>query len=188
MFGQDFIPHDFEIDLNNLVVANHNLTLEAINRSEEEDLEKLAPLGDPFDQTASHLLMFYEDLRRAAANLAVVGLVTRLDHWITRFCKEVRRKSKGLVSNLTLLNEDLGDGPVSVAFFCELVTVRDSVVHADSQEVWCYHDDLRRVAKHYTNDRGEVKLDEEQFKQAVVNAIEQVKWYDQKLREKQKQS
>jgi hypothetical protein len=32
------IPQDFEIDLHNLVVANHSFTMEAIDKSEDEDL------------------------------------------------------------------------------------------------------------------------------------------------------
>ena len=35
------IPHDFEIDLHNLVVANHSFTMEAIDKSEDEDFSKI---------------------------------------------------------------------------------------------------------------------------------------------------
>jgi len=132
-------------------------------------------------------------LQRAANNLAVVGLVTRLQHWIIKFVKlseskklpkpkKPKRKKPGLVSNLALLNGQLGKGPVSVRFFWRLVNVRDSVIHGDSRAEWEFpRNKLRGVAKRYLNSWGYVELDPGQLKEAIANAVQQVKWYHEKL-------
>jgi len=129
---------------------------------------------------------FYDDLRIAAGRLAVVGLVTRFQHWITRFVQ--RRKlglEKGekprLVKQLNALNEDLGMGPVSVEVFENLVGVRDSVIHGDSRAEWEHNGRVRKVADEYRNAYGDVEITEEQLKEAIEKAVRQVKWYDEKL-------
>lgn len=75
------IAHDFEIDLHTLVTANHEFTIAAINREEDKELAKT---DDEF-HLESHEVIYaiqgqlqntYDDFRRAARLLALVGLVT----------------------------------------------------------------------------------------------------------------
>jgi hypothetical protein len=184
------IAHEFEIDLNCVVVVNHKLTLEAIDRDEDEELANIEQ-GTLEDyeivrSITGPLQNFYDDLRLAARRLAAVGLVTRFQHWIARFVQ--RRKldlEKGekpkLVKQLNALNKDLGMGPVSVEVFEKLVGVRDSVIHGDSRAEWEHNGRIRKVADEYRNPYGDVEITEEQLKEAVGKAIQQVKWYDEKL-------
>jgi hypothetical protein len=186
-FSEPFeIPHQFEIELNSLVIVNHRLIVDAIERDENAELEKLSQENsEPARSVEYQLQGFYEDLRRAANNLATVALVTRIQHWITRFAKKVpgRRKLEGsrLVSELIQLTEYLGDGPIPVAYFAELVNVRDSVIHGDSKAEWEHRSEQRRVAPMYTNAYLETEISNEQLGVAIAKAIEQVTWYDEKL-------
>ena len=184
------IPHEFEIDLHCVVVANHRFTLEAIDRSEDEDLKSIQEgfeLEDHATITSmmSHHQNFYDDLRQAACRLAVVALVTRLQHWIGRFMAQLKvptskgRQSK-LAKQLEALNNRLGVGPVPVVFFENIVTVRDSVIHGDSRAEWEF-DGPRRVADEYRNPSGDVELTDDQLKESIQKAIQQVKWYDEKM-------
>src|SRR5712692_10525817 len=122
---------------------------------------------------------FADDLRRAANSLAVVGLVTRLHHWVSIFVEEITSKSakhRGLVNNLKLLNERTGFGPVSIEFFEDLVTVRDAIVHADYRIEWSYQDKKRQVSGRYANaTSGEVEFTETHLDEAIENSVTQVK-------------
>jgi hypothetical protein len=118
--------------------------------------------------------------------LAVVGLVTRLQHWISRYAREVPSKRKSdkpsLKKDLHFLNQHLGMGPVLPTFFEELVDVRDSVIHADSKAEWEFPvGKPRRVAQCYKDSYGGIKVNDEQVKEAFASSIKQVAWYDEKL-------
>ena len=73
------LPHEFVIELNSLVVVNHKLTLEAIDKDEEAELAKVGGSDDPdtLRSIENGIQTFYEDLRRAANNMAAVVLVIR---------------------------------------------------------------------------------------------------------------
>src|ERR1700739_4104117 len=82
------IPHDFEIDLNCVITANHSLTMEGIERTEDKALDDIYEgfeNRETVNSIAGQAQNFYDDLRRTARLLALVGLVTRLQHWISRF-------------------------------------------------------------------------------------------------------
>jgi len=186
------IAHEFEIDLNCVVVVNHKLTLEAIDRTEDEDLagfEKgFAPETDPetIRSIVSYAQNFYEDLRVAALRLAMVALVTRLQHWIERFVKQLKLKPDrfhdSILSNqMESLNKTLGVGPVPVTFFDGLVRVRDAVIHNDSRAEWEFNGKPRKVADEYKSAYDNVEVTEEQLKEAIEKATQQVIWYDNKL-------
>ncbi len=183
------IAHDFEIDLRMLVTANHEFTIAAINRDEDEELAKI---DDDF-HLESHEVIYsiqgqlqntYDDFRRAARLLALVGLVTRLQHWISRFAiqrkltsaKQSKPREPKLVTQLNALNKDFGNGPVSVDFFDKVVTLRDSVIHGDSQMEW----GGRKVAEEYRSFQG-ADLTEEQLQEAIQKSIAQVKYYDERI-------
>jgi hypothetical protein len=185
------IAHDFEIDLHMLVGANHEFTITAIDGEEDEELAKIdndfhAESYETIRSIRGQLQNTYEDFRRAARLLALVGLVTRLDHWISKFVrwrnltglKQSKPREPRLVTQLNALDKDLGNGPVSVDFFEKIVTLRDSVIHGDSQMEW----GGRRVAEEYGSVQG-ADLTEEQLQDAIQKAIAQVKYYDEKIRE-----
>jgi hypothetical protein len=189
------MPHAFETDLHCVVVANYALTLEGIDRSEEEELAKIDKdfAHEDFETVRSmtaQLQNFYDDLRQAARRLALVALVTRLQHWIGGFAKQVKAtpcKTKQTGCNSTLanqiaaLNKILGIGPIPEIFFEDLATARDSIIHADSRAEWDYHGSPRKVADHYRNAYEDMDLSEEQLKDAIQKAAQQVKWYDERI-------
>jgi len=185
------LAHEFAVDLNCVVVANHRFALEGITRAEDEEIlqwqDALALQDSQVALSAiSHVQNGYEELRRAANRLALVGLVTRLQHWIARFIKEQGLKSGKvheslLINQFDVLNTSLGDGPVPLSYFEDLVNLRDSIIHADSRAEWKYRGASRQVADHHRNPWGEVEFSEEQLKDAIEQATRQVTWYDEKL-------
>ena len=185
------IPHAFESDLNCVVVANYRFAIEGISRAEAAEIEHLQEdlaqegyetVSCAVSQTASE----YEELRNAATQLALVGVVTRLQHWINRFVKMLPGKpskisDSQLINQLAFLDNSLGCDPTPQSFFEAIVDVRDSIVHADSQAQWI-HGKKRGVLRCYSNTRGEVELSERQLQEIVDTAIKQVLCYDEKLK------
>jgi len=189
------VAHEFAVDLNCVVVANHRFALEGIARAEDEDIENWQEaLALQDNEVASsvicHVRNGYDELRKAANRLALVGLVTRLQHWVARFVKERNLKlgkahESLLINQLDILNKCLGDGPVALPYFEDLVSVRDSIIHADSQAEWKHRGASRQVAAHFRNPWGQVEFSEGQLKDAIEQATRQVTWYDEKLHPQQ---
>jgi hypothetical protein len=186
------IAHEFEIDLYNTVIANHSAMLQGIDREEEGELVDIKDSFSVEDWERVGSLSAYVqdgyDVRREKGRLtAVVALVTRFEHWIVKVARRLKLKPtrvrKNRLANLVdALNKDLGDGPVPVRFFEDLAELRHSVVHADSRAEWDYKGQQRRVADCYRNAWGDAELSEEQLKEAFHKSIQQVKWYDEKMR------
>jgi hypothetical protein len=185
------VAHPFEIDLRS-VVLNHRLTLEAIIKLEDYGLSEVKEaLADEDPGHVSSAISwqekFYDDLRTAANHLAAVGLVTRFQRWISRWVNQrdiqlPKSHDSRLIKELCALNNAVGaSGPVPVAFFEDLVTARDSVIHGDSKAEWSFNGKPRRVADHYRNAWNELELTEDHLKDAIAKAIAQVKWYDERL-------
>lgn len=192
------IAHEFAIDLNCLVVTNHGFTLAGITRAEDEEVrnwQDALALEDP--EVASSVIGYsqngFDDLRKAANHLALVGIVTRLQHWVAQVVKrqglkpEKNKRPDGsleslLVRQLRILNKTLGDGPVPISDFGKLVDVRDSIIHGDAQAEWKDDRDNkdRKVDDEYRN-AFHVELSENQVKDAVEKAIRQVAWYDNQI-------
>ncbi|SRR5258706_9869394 len=185
------IAHEFEIDLYNAVIANHNAMLEGIDREEEGEMLEIKdsfPVED-YDRVGSMLGYVesgYDERRQKARLSAVVVIVTRLEHWLSRFARQLNVKPtpvhKTLLGNLIeALNNTLGVGPVPAKFFDDLAELRHSVTHANSQAEWDFKGKRRSVADFYRNAWGDAELSEEQLKEAFQKSIQQVKWYDEKM-------
>jgi hypothetical protein len=184
------LAHEFEVDLNCLVIANHELTMEGIDRIEREEMAAVddSLREEPDDEVASSIRIRYQrnydDLRAAARNLALVGLVTRFQHWISLYARRIepQRKPCNLEKGIEFLSGELGSGPEGMDFFMKLKDARDSVIHADSEETW-EHGKSRKVEPGYIVG-SHVELRKEDLAEAIDKTIEQMKWYDQKLRER----
>jgi hypothetical protein len=185
------VCHQFEVDLNTVVVKNFELTIAGITDYEQKSTEQIREecAGDSPELLGSLVgtqEWFCEDLRSAATHLALVGLVTRFQHWIEVMAKRHEigasdRKSRecsGLIHKLKALNEKLGEGPVSLDFFSQLETARDSVIHSDSRARWDYGRKQREVAPCYCSGSN-LSVSGDQLKEAVASAVRQVKWYDE---------
>ena len=177
-FGSKLIEvhHRFEDELDWLVFTNHRLIMENISRIEEES----DGTANPFDFAEPY--SYCDELRKAANNLALVGLVTRLHHWVGIFVEELTNKSareNSLLKNLKTLNAYTGEGPVPLVFFEELVAVRDSIIHADTKIEWEFSGKKRKVASQYTNaSLDEIEFTQAHLQEAIEKATKQVKWYD----------
>ena len=178
------MSHEFEIDLNTIVTANRAFALEGMQRELNETLARVSDREETL-----YVERLYDDLRRAANSLAVVGLVTRFQHWITKFVRRLpstpkEYRQQKLNAELQTLNKDLGNPPIPDKFFTDLEEFRDSVIHADSQAEWVYETKIKKqksVVSQYRNVYGEVEISDEQLADAVAKAIEQIKWYEGKL-------
>jgi hypothetical protein len=181
------LPHPFVEEAEWLVRKNHSLVLESIARLEKHEISKLCKEMADAPELASEIAYaesIADDLRDAANQLALVSLVTRLQHWINVLVKDLGKTNggTGLVPNLRTLNNSLGESGVKVDYFADLVTVRDSVIHADSQVEWSYNDTTRRVPDRYTDtNTGELNFTESHLWEAIEISIKQVKWYDKRL-------
>ena len=171
------LPHPFEEELDWLVSINHRLVMENISRIEEQQESTADPIDLP------EMRAYSDELRRAANNLALVALITRLHHWVGIFVEEVTNKSareNSLLKNLKTLNASTGEGPISLVFFEELVAVRDSIIHADTKIEWEFLGKKRRVASQYSNaSLGEIEFTQAHLQEAIEKATKQVRWYDE---------
>lgn len=159
-------PHPFEDEIDWVVRTNHRLVFESISRIEGE--------AEP-DEIEDG---YSNELRRAANSLALVGLVTTLHHWISIFVEELTKENatdRSLVRNLKTLDERTGVSPIPIQFFEELVTVRDSIIHAHSQIQWTFRH-AREVPQRYADTAsGEVQFTEADLNEAIQKSITLVK-------------
>ena len=173
------LPHEFEEELGWLVSTNHTFVMENISRIEKEAVatDDHLDLGELHD--------YSNELRRAANNLALVGLVTRFRHWVNLFLEELlkdRFEDQGLQKNLEALEQRTGKGPSPISFFQDLVTVRDSIIHADSKIAWIYGIKTKQIAERYADvSLGELAFTQAHLQEAIEKCIEQIKWYDRRL-------
>lgn len=180
------VAHEFEIDVLCLVTTNHKFTVAGIAKDEQRLKKERETEGHSWDHLQEILRSdenFYEDLRVAARNQALVALVTRLQHWASKYARRLdkNREPKSLKKELEFLNGKLKDGPVELGYFLELVDVRDSVIHADSKPQWKHDGRDRTVRKRYVPNGWRVEISENDLAYAVRNTTKQVLWYDQQL-------
>jgi hypothetical protein len=189
------LPHEFETEIHCLVSKNHEITLCGIQQTEDEDIDQIekAFAGEDDQEIVNSEIrrveMFFDDLRRAANHMALVSLVTRLDHWTRKLVKRLplntnkKRQPRGrsVVGDMEALSARLGTAPIPIQFFEHLVTARDSVIHGDSQAQWKHGREIRRVADRYINNYGELCFTEQDLREASDKAKTQVKWYDEQI-------
>jgi hypothetical protein len=96
-------PHEFEVELNCLVITNHKLTMRGIDRIENEEM---AAVEESFEDEMDYDMVssirnahsqFYDDLRVAARNLTLVGLITRLQHWASAYARRMDPNGQKIV-------------------------------------------------------------------------------------------
>jgi hypothetical protein len=81
------IAHWFEVELNRVVIVNLRFALESLDRAEYEEIQQREKELDDEDNEVlcsaiSHVTGEFEELRQAALQLALVGVITRLQHWV----------------------------------------------------------------------------------------------------------
>jgi hypothetical protein len=131
------LPHPFVEEAEWLVQKNHSLVLESIAHLEKDEISRLCKEMADAPELGSEIAYaesIADDLRNAANQLALVSLVTRLQHWVNVFVKDLANTNggTGLIPNLRTLNNRLGESVVKVDFFADLVTVRDSLLQVQN--------------------------------------------------------
>lgn len=184
------ISHEFEVDLNCLVTANYGITIEGIDQKANAELATIeAQCSEETDRDLVRSILadmenYFDDLNVAARNLAMVALVTRLQHWASAYARRfdpARETGRPLDNELSFLNNSLGTPPEGVSFFCKLAEVRHSVIHNDAQAEWTYKGIRRSVDARYVANAYRVEISDEDLTEAIEKAIRLIKWYDERL-------
>jgi hypothetical protein len=179
-------PHHLEREFVYFILANHKILMESVAKMEEEDRASLEE-GEFFYQQTYH-----RDLRSVACSLAIVAIVTRLEHWVGAFCEKLKimsskqgsgqagYKSK-IIGRMKALNATLGHEFIPIDFFVGIVTVRDSVIHGGSKEEWQFQG-LRKVEQQYADIFGNLEIEEWQVDEAADKTLKQLIWYEDAIK------
>jgi hypothetical protein len=178
-------PHPFVEEVESLVLMNYNLLRDTISRHADEEIAKVetddpATLGSEIQYWQS----VADDLRKDAVHFALVSLVTRFQHSVKELVREVTKSNvkDRVIGNLKILNHRVGPGPVETSFFKGLVTVRNSIIHADSKAEWMSGKELRYVPDCYRAADSEwINFTEVHLTEAVEKSLAQINWYDNRL-------
>jgi hypothetical protein len=181
--------HQFEVDLNCLVIINHKYTLDGLERDENRAMLAAESLGDENDPEMVASILDaqrrpFDDFRVAARNLAMVALVTRFHHWISAYARRIdTARTRGVIlrEELNFLKREIGEGPENASYFLALAEVRNSVIHGDSQRTWEFNGKTREVELRYAPTPYQVEVSEQDLAEAIRKTVTQIKWYDQKL-------
>lgn len=174
------IPHNFEIDVRRVVLINHEIVLEGITRAENEAVEQFDTTDDGQRDLVTWIERQHDEFRRAANNLALVGLITRLHHWLcylANLIRPIRTFDNSLAHEFRFLSNHFANPPVELFFFDRLVGVRDSIIHADSKASWTFRGDARHVDPKYV-EGDEVSFTEEHLKEVFDKALSVVEYFE----------
>jgi hypothetical protein len=194
------IPDAFESEIAVLVLRNHEFTLKGIEAFENEGTQEIASDfegNEPeiISSEISHFSYYCDDLRKAATRQALVGLVTRLEHWARTYerqmlkrlpsalpSKDVKDKSR-LWSRLEALNAGIGKGPIEIDYFDELATVRNSIIHGDSQAEWADDRSGKRriIPDRYWSSYEDVDFTDSDLHEAIDKAKQQMSFYEKSI-------
>lgn len=175
--------HEFETDVRKVVLIHHELALEGITRAEAEEVARLDLTDEGQRSVATWIESQHDGYRRAAINLALVGLVARFHHWLTHLANRIRDKANqtfegSVAQEMYFLNSQLKDSPHRHSDFKKWVDVRDSVIHADSKASWTFDGKPRCVEPRFVISGDELNLTEDDLKEAFDNMLQAIGWYD----------
>lgn len=179
------VAHLFEQDLRRTVLISWEYALQEIERQEDEavaarEAELALEDYEVVSDAISHERVAFEDYKQSANQLALVGLITRFQHWINRTVSHnPHAPIKGgslLRKQLEFLDQNLGPGPTPPAFFIDAETARDSVIHGDSQAEWLRGTETRSVDKRYRNAYGQVSISQDQVEELATKCIKHLIW------------
>ena len=178
-------PHEFEADVQNVVLINHKLVLEGIDRAEAQEVAKLDLTNENQRGVATWIERQHDEFRKAANNLALVGLVARFHHWLIHLANRLRDDKnrtfdRNVVQELGFLDSMFRDAPKRQPVFAKLVDVRDSIIHADSKESWAYNGHPRQIDPRFVH-LGEVNFTETNIKEAFEHMLLVIVWYEDKV-------
>jgi hypothetical protein len=176
-------PHEFETDVRKVVLTNLDLVLDGIVCAHVAEVKKFRPPDNGLDQQPyiDWIGSRYDGLRKAAINLALVGLVTRFHHWLTYLANIIRDAKDqtfddSVAKEISFLNSRFKNSSYKCSDFKKWTDVRDSIIHADSKASWTFKKKPRSVAPQFA------QLSELNFTQADLDAAFQhmlaaIGWY-----------
>jgi hypothetical protein len=185
-------PHEFVTDVRNVVLTNLELVLASIAKAHKAEVEEFEPPDNGIDQQPyiDWLGSKYDGLRRAAINLALVGVVTRFHHWLIYLANRRRNNQtfdRNVEAELTFLNSQFKNSPHKPLDFKKWIDVRDSIIHADSKAKWTFRGDPRDLEPRFVQ-TGELSFTEADLNEAFQHMLSAVWWYENQveLRERAK--
>jgi hypothetical protein len=181
------LPHPFEEEAESLIRTNQKLLCERISELEHKSIADLSANSGDADIGAQLAWVQSEAdrLRRQAISMSLVSLVTRLQHWMREFVWQLNRKKPddaSLKKSLTVLKNCFGKGPVPTSFFTDLESVRDSIIHVDSEVDWTYRGNQRSVPVQYRDvTHRYLELTQAHLDEAIEKSKAQIYWYESQL-------
>jgi hypothetical protein len=175
--------HEFETDVRKVVLIHHELALEGITRTEAEEVARLDLTNEGQRSVATWIAGQHDEYRRAAINLALVGLVTRFHHWLAYLANRIRGDAnetfdRSVAQEMNFLNSHLKNSPHQPPDFKKWVDVRDSVIHADSRASWTHDGKPRSIEPRFVISGDELNFTEADLKEAFENMLQAIDWYD----------
>ena len=175
--------HEFEIDVREVVLANLDFVLDGIARAHSEEVRRFQPPHNGSDQQSfvDWIASKHDGLRKAAINLALVGLVTRFHHWLASLANDLRADNektfdKSVVQELHFLNQKLTNSSIQPSDFTKWVDARDSIIHADSKASWT-HDKKQRSLDPQFVGGGELIFSQADLEKAFQQMLSAIAWY-----------
>jgi len=195
-----FELHQFETDVRKVVLINHELTLEGIDKAAAIVVNRLGLTDESQRSVATYIKGQYDEYRRAATNLALVGLVSRFHHWLTGLANRIRGTAKetfdkSISKEIGFLNSCLPRSPYTYSNFKKWVDVRDSIIHADAKASWMYSGQPRNIESRFKRSDSigidivkgdELNFTEDDLKEAFGGMFEAVRWYEHQVEEWEK--
>jgi hypothetical protein len=173
-------PHEFETDVQNVVLTNLELVLDGIAKAHKAEVAEFEPPDNGIDQQPyiDWIGSKYDGLRRAAINLALVGVVTRFHHWLIYLANRTREKQnpsfdQSVLQELIHLKTMFKKTRIKPQIFTKWVDVRDSIIHADSKATWRQGNRTRKLLPKFVrkDDLNFSKADLEEAFRSMLQAI-----------------
>lgn len=176
-------PHEFETDVRKVVLTNLDLVLDGIARAHTAAVKKFQPPDNGLNQQPyiDWIGCQYEGLRKAAINLALVGLITRFHHWLIYLANTIRDAKdktfdKSVAQELFFLNLEFKNSPYKHSDFKKWIDVRDSIIHADSKASWKLGGKPRNIDPQFAQ-LGELNFTEADLDGAFQHMLSAIWWY-----------
>jgi hypothetical protein len=180
-------PHEFETDVQNVVLTNLELVLEGIAKAHEAEVAEFDPSDNSINQQPyiDWIDSKYDGLRRAAINLALVGVVTRFHHWLIYLANRTREKKNPLFDRSALeelihLKTMFKRTRIKPQIFIKWVDVRDSIIHADSKATWRHGKRTRKLLHKFVH-KDDLNFSESDLKEAFGNMLQAIGLFEHQV-------
>jgi hypothetical protein len=180
-------PNEFVTDVRNVVLTNLELVLASIAKAHKAEVAAFEPPDNGIDQQPyfGWLGSKYDGLRRAAINLALVGVVTRFHHWLIYLANRIRETEdetfdKNVCQELEFLKSRFKKTKVKPSEFTKWMDVRDSIIHADSKATWRHGRGTRKLLPRFVR-KGNLSFSESDLKEAFGSMLQAIGLFEHQV-------